>query len=139
MVMTIQDNLNGALLISAIDFILSFVIIGGIGVILAMFPLLNRFSSQEARSSASIPLQHPTLKGSDQAAISAANGPPTISAATVSIHPGLSDQELVVLLTAAASEAMGGSVRIERFRPLTDKDGSWTVQGRQILQSHRLK
>lgn len=42
-VMPIQDNLNGALLISAIDFILSFVIIGGIGLILAAFPLLNRF------------------------------------------------------------------------------------------------
>ncbi|GFO55411.1 hypothetical protein [Geomesophilobacter sediminis] len=40
--MPIQDNLNGALLISAIDFVLSFVIIGGIGVVLALFPLLNR-------------------------------------------------------------------------------------------------
>ena len=40
--MQIQDNLNGALLISAIDFILSFVIIGGIGCLLALFPLLNK-------------------------------------------------------------------------------------------------
>jgi len=40
--MPIQDNLNGAFLISAIDFVLSFVIIGGIGVVLALFPLLNR-------------------------------------------------------------------------------------------------
>ena len=40
--MQIQDNLDGALLISVIDFILSFVIIGGIGCILALFPLLNK-------------------------------------------------------------------------------------------------
>lgn len=47
--MPIQDNLHGALLISAIDFILSFVIIGGIGLILAMFPLLNKFSKQDTK------------------------------------------------------------------------------------------
>ena len=40
--MQIQDNINGALLISAIDFVLSFVIIGGIGCILSLFPLLNK-------------------------------------------------------------------------------------------------
>ena len=33
--MPIQDNVHGALLISVIDFILSFAVIGGIGVILA--------------------------------------------------------------------------------------------------------
>ena len=43
--MIIEDNLNGALLISIIDFVLSFVIIGGIGVILALFPLLNRLGT----------------------------------------------------------------------------------------------
>ena len=39
----IPDTLNGALLLSLIDFFLSFVIIGGIGVLLALFPILNRF------------------------------------------------------------------------------------------------
>ena len=48
--MVIQDNLNGALLISAIDFVLSFVIIGGIGVLLALFPLLNRFGKVDDES-----------------------------------------------------------------------------------------
>lgn len=38
----IPDTLNGAILISLIDFILSFVIISGIGVILAMLPFVNR-------------------------------------------------------------------------------------------------
>lgn len=39
----IPDNLEGAFLISIIDFFLSFVIISGIGVILALLPLVNRF------------------------------------------------------------------------------------------------
>ena len=39
----IPDNVEGAFLISIIDFVLSFVIISGIGVILAILPLVNRF------------------------------------------------------------------------------------------------
>lgn len=38
----IPDTLNGAILISLIDFILSFVIISAIGVVLAILPLVNR-------------------------------------------------------------------------------------------------
>ena len=40
---TIPDTLHGAVLISIIDFILSFFIISGIGVILAILPAVNRF------------------------------------------------------------------------------------------------
>ena len=43
--MLIPDNLNGAFLISAIDFILSFIIIGGIGLLLSAFPLLNKLGA----------------------------------------------------------------------------------------------
>ena len=39
----IPDTLEGALILSVIDFFLSFIIIAGIGVILSFFPLLNRF------------------------------------------------------------------------------------------------
>jgi hypothetical protein len=38
----VPDTMQGALIVSVIDFFLSFVIISGIGVVLAMFPLLNR-------------------------------------------------------------------------------------------------
>jgi hypothetical protein len=55
------------------------------------------------------------------------------------IHPGLTDQQLVVLLTAAASEMLGGPVRVDTFKPLTAKDLNWAAQGRSVLQSHRLK
>lgn len=40
--MTVPDTLEGALLLSVIDFFLSIVMISGIGFILALFPLLNR-------------------------------------------------------------------------------------------------
>jgi len=43
-VTTIPNTVSGALLLSLIDFILSFVIISGIGVVLALLPLVNRFA-----------------------------------------------------------------------------------------------
>lgn len=39
----IPDSLEGAVLLSIIDFFLSFVVITGIGVILSLFPYLNKF------------------------------------------------------------------------------------------------
>lgn len=42
----IPDTLEGALILSVIDFFLSFVIISGIGVVLALLPLLNRFKRE---------------------------------------------------------------------------------------------
>lgn len=41
----LPDTVNGALILSVIDFFLSFVIIGGIGVVLALFPTLNRLGT----------------------------------------------------------------------------------------------
>ncbi len=136
--MPIQDNLNGALLISAIDFILSFVIIGGIGVILSLFPLLNRFRGQDDEAPPAMPREQLSLKESGSAAAVSATSLATQSAAG-GLHPGLSDQQLVVLLTAAAYEALGRPIRIERFRPLNAKGWSWSVQGRHELPSRRLK
>ena len=40
--MLIPDTLQGAIMLSVIDFVLSFVIIGGIGLVLAVFPALQR-------------------------------------------------------------------------------------------------
>lgn len=41
--LTIPDTVHGAVLISIIDFLLSFLIITGIGVALAALPFVNRF------------------------------------------------------------------------------------------------
>ncbi len=40
--MVMPDTVYGAALLSLIDFFLSMVMISGIGVVLALFPLLNR-------------------------------------------------------------------------------------------------
>jgi hypothetical protein len=40
--MTMPDTLHGAVMLSLIDFFASMVMITGIGVVLALFPLLNR-------------------------------------------------------------------------------------------------
>ena len=42
---TIPNTVEGAVIISIVDFILSFVIISGIGVVLALLPLVNRYWS----------------------------------------------------------------------------------------------
>lgn len=40
--MKIPDSIEGAALLSIIDFFLSFIFIAGIGVVLYLFPLLNK-------------------------------------------------------------------------------------------------
>ena len=40
--MTMPDSVYGSVLLSLIDFFMSMVMISGIGVVLALFPLLNR-------------------------------------------------------------------------------------------------
>lgn len=68
------------------------------------------------------------------------HAPAAIAAVTPGLHPLMSDQELIVVLTAAAVEALGTPVRVERFKPLDAKDLGWTTQGRaDLLHSHRLK
>ncbi len=136
--MTIQDNIHGALLISAIDFLLSFVIIGGIGLILAAFPLINRFGRRDEESRLIV---SPEMQLSREGSVYSPEEVlrETKPASVEGIHPGLTDQQLLVLLTAAACEALGEPIRIGRFRPLTAKDWNWAAQGRTDLQSHRLK
>ena len=40
--MTVPDTIEGSILLSVIDFILSFVIIWGIGLVFYLFPMLNK-------------------------------------------------------------------------------------------------
>lgn len=79
------------------------------------------------------------LRGVQCAFDSRSLSPSAPVAATAGMHPGLTDQQLAVILTAAAQEAVGGPVRIERFRPLTPHDLDWVAGGRRDLQSHQLK
>jgi hypothetical protein len=133
--MPIQDNLNGALLISAIDFIMSFIIIGGIGAILALFPLLNRFCKQNDKGALSIALKQ-TRHTSSVSLEASQSVQPAESGCN---HTRLSDQQLLVLLTAAVFETLGRTVRIKQIRQLTARSSNWAVEGRSNLQSHHLK
>ena len=65
---------------------------------------------------------------------------PSPAPAADSGHPGLTHEELLVLLTAAAVEVVGKPVSIIRFRALTPMDWTWAVQGRvDIHTSHHLR
>ena len=55
------------------------------------------------------------------------------------IHLGLTDQQLVVILTAAAYKVIGVPIRIEHIRHITAKNWGWVAQGRSELHTHRLK
>lgn len=62
--------------------------------------------------------------------------PPSVPA---SIHPGLSDEELVAILAVAATEAIGQAVSVVKFRHMDSMDWTWSVQGRVSLHSsHKL-
>ena len=39
----IPDTVHGAVMVSLIDFVLSFIIIAGIGVVLAVLPVVNKY------------------------------------------------------------------------------------------------
>ena len=50
----LPDTLQGAIILSVIDFFLSFVIIAGIGVVLSLFPLINRIGQKSAQPPAEL-------------------------------------------------------------------------------------
>ncbi|MBK7423261.1 MAG: hypothetical protein IPJ48_09260 [Propionivibrio sp.] len=52
-----------------------------------------------------------------------------------SLHPGLDDEELIVLLAVAATEALGQAVSVVKFRHMGSMDWTWSVQGRVSLHS----
>ena len=60
-------------------------------------------------------------------------------AAPATIHPGLSDEQLMAILAVAATEALGQAVAVVSFRPLGSMDWTWSIQGRvQHHTSHAL-
>ena len=62
---------------------------------------------------------------------------PTSAAKT--IHPGMSDEQFVAIVSAAAAHALGGkSVSVVKFRPLNTMDWTWAIQGRVSLHTHKV-
>jgi hypothetical protein len=107
----IPDTLEGALILSLIDFFLSFVVISFIGVVLAGFPLLNRAGARLSR-----PRPRLAHKG------------------TVQARPAAQDQEIpiehVAVITAAVASMLGPH-RIVRIGHAGRTTG-WTAEGRQV-------
>jgi hypothetical protein len=56
------------------------------------------------------------------------------------IHPGMSDEQFVAIISAAAAQALGGtSVSVVKFKPLNTMDWTWAIQGRVSLHTHTKK
>ena len=98
----IPDTLQGALILSVIDFFLSFLIIAGIGVVLALFPLLNRVAK-----------------------VSTEVKPATVQAE-------MADRETVehiAVIAAAVYATMAGAYRIVSIEP-AHRRGEWLAEAR---------
>ncbi|MDR2581906.1 MAG: OadG family protein [Fibromonadaceae bacterium] len=55
------------------------------------------------------------------------------------IHPGMSDEQFVAIISAAAAHAFGGAqVSVVKFKPLNTMDWTWTIQGRVSLHTHKV-
>ena len=62
---------------------------------------------------------------------------PAVAAKT--IHPGLTDEQFVAIISAAAAHALGGKpVSVVKFRPLNTMDWTWAVQGRVSLHTRKV-
>lgn len=114
----VPATLAGLVEFQATGLIVVLVVLAGLSLLCAV---LGRLLRQQDRQ--------PTVKAQ-----------PVAAAAPAEIHPGLTDQQLVVLLTAAASEMLQQPVRVEYFRQAPPGDPIWAAQGRsELVHSHRLK
>ena len=63
---------------------------------------------------------------------------PVASTPATSIHPGLSDEKLAVLIAVATAEVLGKSATVVKFRAADGKDWTWAQQGRVALHTHKV-
>ena len=70
----VPDTFQGAVILSVIDFFLSFLIISGIGFVLSLFPLLNKaadlFNGKAAHAKAAKPVEKKAVVAAKPAATS---------------------------------------------------------------------
>ena len=85
----VPDTFQGAVVLSVIDFFLSFLIISGIGFILSMFPLLNKaadlFSGKAAHAKAAKPVEKKTVVAARPAAATSAQELPEMAAIAAAV------------------------------------------------------
>lgn len=107
----IPDTLQGALILSLIDFLLSFVVISFIGLLLTGFPLLNRLADWA------------TLRRAAPAAKA------TAPLSSPVVDQGIPDEDIAAVM-AAISALVGGEHRILHIEPAQHGVG-WLAAGRQ--------
>lgn len=109
----VPDTVQGALIVSVIDFFLSFLIISGIGVVLSFFPLLNRVAAFVKRPAHSV-------GHADKAAPDSPVG-----------QEALDD---IAAIAAAVAVVMDGSPH--RIMHIEPSRRSWALEGRIAQHSH---
>jgi len=67
-----------------------------------------------------------------------AAAPAAPAAQAKTIHPGMSDEQFVAIISAAATHVLGKPVSVVKFKPLHTMDWTWAVQGRVALHSHKV-
>lgn len=95
--------------------------------------MLGEFKGIADASAAPAPVVHAAAPAAPAAPVAHA-----APAASAQIHPGLTNEQLVVLLGVAAAEVLGPNVQVVKFRPMNNSDWSWAAQGRSDLHSNRL-
>jgi hypothetical protein len=79
------------------------------------------------------------LKGSGGAvATGAARASAPMPIAGKTIHPGLSDEKFIAIISAATASALGQPVNVVGFKPLSTMDWTWAVQGRVALHKNKV-
>ena len=54
------------------------------------------------------------------------------------IHPGMSDEQFIAIISAAAAHAFGKPVSVVKFKPLNTMDWTWAIQGRVALHTRKV-
>lgn len=123
MSIVVPDTLQGALIVSVIDFFLSFVIISGIGIVLSFFPVLNRVAAF---------VNAPKPAASDTRVKPKAKAAP----ASKSSPAGATDD--IAAIAAAVFVAMDGAPhRIINIEPSRSRS-AWVVGGRIAQHSSHI-
>ncbi|MBK7354839.1 hypothetical protein [Propionivibrio sp.] len=112
----VPDTVQGALIVSVIDFFLSFLIISGIGIVLSFFPMLNRLA-QFVKAAPPARTAHDTK---------AAQGSKVVQ----KHHVDTEAQDNIAAIAAAVFVVMDGAPhRILKIEP-SARTSSWSAEGR---------
>jgi phenylpyruvate tautomerase PptA (4-oxalocrotonate tautomerase family) len=104
----------------------------GLIVVMAVLVGLWLISSIVSKFLAQMGLAKTAAPAKPAAPVAAAPVAPAASAP--SIHPGLSNEQFVALVSAVASHVLGAPTTVVKFRPMNGNDWTWAVQGRAALQ-----